>query len=598
MFGYSSREEFLNARAVNFYENSDDRAGFLQKLIKEGSVVNEELQMKQKDGTSFIASVSAVLTKDEKGRIRYYDGIIEDITERKHIEEALKESEEKYRTVLESIEDGYYELDMSGNLIFFNDSMSEILQYPKNIIMGMNYRAFMDPENANRIAAVLENVRETGIPTKFLDWELIKGDGTECFVETVFSPVKDQKGTVTGFRGIARDMTDRKSAEKEKKQLEAKLQQAQKMEALGTLAGGIAHDFNNILMGIQGRISLMAMETDASHSHIEHLKGIEEYIKSASNLTKQLLGFARGGNYEIKPTNLNDLISKENQMFGRTRKEINLKETFEHDLWTVEIDRAQIQQVLLNMYVNAWQAMPGGGDIYIQTENIVISRENQKLYQVEPGKYIRISITDTGVGMDEETKSKIFDPFFTTKGIGRGTGLGLASAYGIIRKHKGFITVNSVKGEGTTFNIYLPISDKTVEDEKKADLKLIRGSENILLVDDEDIIIEVGKMVFESIGYKVMTATNGRKAVQIYMDNRDDIDLVVLDMIMPDMSGSETYRLLKEANPEIKVLLSSGYSIDGQASELLNRGCNGFIQKPFNVKELSTKIREILEVEN
>jgi signal transduction histidine kinase len=225
------------------------------------------------------------------------------------------------------------------------------------------------------------------------------------------------------------------------------------MESLGTLAGGIAHDFNNLLMGIQGRTSLMVMDKDYSHPDFEHLKGIEDYVKSAADLTRQLLGFARGGKYEVKPTDINEMIKKSSSMFGRTKKEIKIHEKYQKDVWTVEVDQGQIEQVLMNLYVNAWQAMPGGGELYIETENVTLNEDYVKPYQVEQGNYVKISITDTGVGMDEATRQRIFEPFFTTKEMGRGTGLGLASVYGIIKNHGGFINVYSEKGEGTTFNI-------------------------------------------------------------------------------------------------------------------------------------------------
>jgi two-component system cell cycle sensor histidine kinase/response regulator CckA len=232
------------------------------------------------------------------------------------------------------------------------------------------------------------------------------------------------------------------------------------MEAIGTLAGGIAHDFNNLLMAIQGRTSIMLMDKDSSHPDFGHLKGIEGYIGSAADLTKQLLGFARGGKYEVKPTDLNELIKKETRMFGRTKKEITIHEKYEDNLWPVEVDRGQIQQVLLNLYVNAWQAMPSGGELYIRTQNVTLDENYLKPHQFEPGRYVQISITDTGIGMDKATRERIFDPFFTTKEIGRGTGLGLASAYGILKNHGGFINVYSEKGHGSTFNIYLPASEK------------------------------------------------------------------------------------------------------------------------------------------
>ncbi|OEU49722.1 MAG: hypothetical protein BA871_01330 [Desulfuromonadales bacterium C00003096] len=293
------------------------------------------------------------------------------------------------------------------------------------------------------------------------------------------------------------------------------------------------------------------------------------------------------------------IIEKSSEMFCSTKKEIRVHRKYQKDIWTVEVDRGQIEQVLLNLYVNAWQAMPGGGKLYIETENISLDKTPVQLDQSESEKYVRISIRDTGSGMDEATQQRLFDPFFTTKEMGRGTGLGLASVYGIIKNHSGFINVSSQKGEGATFSIYLPASEKEVIKEKRADTEMLEGKETVLLVDDEEMILDVGQEILKTLGYKVILAGSGKEAIEIVNKARDAVpsapDLVILDMIMPDMEGGKVYDKLKEANPDIKVLLSSGYSIKGQASEIMERGCNGFIQKPFNINDLSQKIREILD---
>jgi signal transduction histidine kinase len=431
-----------------------------------------------------------------------------------------------------------------------------------------------------------------GKPTGPDEFNIKRKDGRQVAVEIRTIPI--DIGGQDVVLGIARDVSERKRTEEKQRRLEAQFQQAQKMEAIGTLAGGIAHDFNNLLMGIQGRASLMLMHTATTNSHYEHLKGIEDYVESAADLTKQLLGFARGGKYEVKPTDINELIKKENRMFGRTKKEITIRGKYEKNLWVAEVDQGQIEQVLLNLYVNAWQAMPGGGDLYIQTENITLDENYTKPFEVKPGKYVKISVTDTGVGMDEATRQRIFEPFFTTKEMGRGTGLGLATVYGIIKNHEGFINVYSEKGKGTTFNIYFPASEKEIIEEKELAKEVIKGTETVLLVDDENVIIYAVELLLKEMGYKTFIATSGKETIKIYKKNKDKIDVVILDMIMPDMGGGETYDRLKEINPDIKVLLSSGYSIDGQATEILERGCNGFIQKPYRRKELSQKIREIL----
>ncbi len=261
------------------------------------------------------------------------------------------------------------------------------------------------------------------------------------------------------------------------------------------------------------------------------------------------------------------------------------------------MDRGQIEQVLLNHYINACEAMSEmeSGNLYLETKNVVLDKSYSKPFAVKPGSYVRISVTDEGAGMDEETRKRIFEPFFTTKQMGRGTGLGLASAYGIIKNHGGIINAYSEKDKGTTFNIYLPASEKDVIKEKHTHNEVLNGGETILLVDDEDIIIDVAREMLRAVGYEVLTAGCGKEAIEVYKKNKDKIDMVVLDMIMPDMGGGEAYDRLKEINPDIKALLSSGYSIDGQATRILERGCNGFIQKPFGLEELSQKIRKILD---
>ncbi|MBN1101953.1 MAG: PAS domain S-box protein, partial [Deltaproteobacteria bacterium] len=444
------------------------------------------------------------IRRDKEGRITHYQGIVLDITDRIRAEEALREGEEKYRSILESIAEGYYEVDLAGNLTFFNDSVCELLGYPRDELMGTNNRKYTDARGAEEFYRGFNEVYRTGKPNRRFDGEIIRRDGTRRFVESSVTLMRDKEGNPSGFRGIVRDVTERKQAEEERKKLEAQLHQAQKMEAIGTLAGGIAHDFNNLLMGIQGRASLMLADIDSTNPHFEHLRGIEEYVRSATDLTKQLLGFARGGKYEVKATDLNELADRSASLFLRTRKEITIHRKFQPGLRTVEVDRRQMEQVLLNLFVNAWQAMPAGGEIYLQTRNVVLDDAYVMPHGVKPGEYVRLSVTDTGMGMDEQTKQRLFDPFFTTKGMGRGTGLGLASAYGIIRNHNGIITVYSEKGHGSTFNIYLPASGESISEERELPKNLVTGEGMILLVDDEEMVLEVGKPMLEKLGYDVL----------------------------------------------------------------------------------------------
>jgi signal transduction histidine kinase/ActR/RegA family two-component response regulator len=381
----------------------------------------------------------------------------------------------------------------------------------------------------------------------------------------------------------------------ERKELERQLLQAQKMEAIGTLAGGIAHDFNNLLMGVQGNVSLMLLDVDSASPLHPRLKHIEQYVHNGAALTKQLLGFARGGKYEVEPTDLNELLRKSSEMFGQTNKEIKIHRDFEADVWSADVDQTQLEQVLLNLFVNALQAMPRGGELDLRTENVVLAEQDTKGFDVSTGRYVKLSVADTGIGMDAKTQERIFDPFFTTKELGRGTGLGLASAYGIIKNHGGMIQVTSEKGQGATFTIYLPASGETAVTKPAPTRGALDGTEKVLLVDDEEMIIEVGAEMLKSLHYDVLTAKSGQRAVEIYREKCGDIDVVILDLVMPGMGGREIYEQMKAINPCVKVLLSSGCRIDNQSSEVVDLGWSGYLQKPFDLNELSHKMREVLD---
>ncbi len=386
-----------------------------------------------------------------------------------------------------------------------------------------------------------------------------------------------------------------KQREKEKKKIEVRLLQAQKIETIGTLVGGIAHNFNNLLMGIQGYTSLMLFETDPANPNYARLKNIEEMVKSRFKLTQQLLGYARKGQDKVKPLDLNLLVEETSETFGRTRKEFTVRRELADNLYTIEADQGQIEQVLLNLYVNAADAMPEGGDFTLKTINSSHKNIKGKNFDPKPDNYVMLSVADTGVGMDKPTIKRIFEPFYTTKDMGRGTGLGLASVYGIVKAHNGYIDVDSKKGLGTTFKIYLPASEIKLQKVVKISEELVKGTETVLMVDDEKDILEVGRELLKAIGYKVLTAIDGNEAIEIYKKNMDKIDIILLDMIMPTMSGGKVFDIIKKINPNAKVLLITGYSLDNQVTKILNRGCDGFIQKPFNLNELSGKIRKIIQ---
>jgi two-component system cell cycle sensor histidine kinase/response regulator CckA len=523
-------------------------------------------------------------------------------SEKEIINGKLELSEERYRYLVQNSPDIIYTLDDKGHFTFISQAVERMLGYDPKQLVGKSYTDIVYEEDLER-ARWFFNERRTGERAATgLQLRLKAADSSEHFraceirhltIELKSTgmydkPVKEARKIYLGTHGVARDISDRK-------RLESQLQQAQKMEAVGTLAGGIAHDFNNLLMGIQGYTSLMLLKIDSNHPHYQKLKSIEQYIESGAELTKQLLGFARGGKYDVKPVDINELVEKTANMFGRTKKEIIISAEYDQGLWAVEVDRGQIEQVLLNLFVNAWQAMPGGGKLFLETRNVTLDAQAVNPYGLPPGLYVQIDVSDSGLGMDEKTQRRIFEPFFTTKEMGRGTGLGLASAYGIVKNHNGIIEAKSEIGQGSTFTIYLPATKKEIEQDTGSDGKILRGPETVLLVDDENMIIEVGAEILEALGYDVFTARSGSEAVDVFEANKDRIDIVVLDMIMPGMGGGDAYDQLREIKPDVKVLLSTGYSLKGEASEILKRGCNGFIQKPFNIKKLSHKLREILD---
>ena len=595
-------EELFSFKESEIVGKNLDEVIAKEKYIKEaishtkktltGQAIHGSGKRYRKDGTLIDIEFHGVPVVVDGKAVGAY-GIYQDITDRTRAEEALRESEERYRNLFNNISDFIYTHDLEGRFLTVNRSASQTLGYKREELIGRPISDFMLPEyRAAFYEEYLVQIKNKGSLNGVSKY--LAKDGTEHYIE-YRNVLVEHEGREPFVYGSGREITERILSQREVHKLERQFHHSQKMEAIGTLAGGIAHDFNNLLMGILGNASLVLLDIDSSHPYYEKLKNIQQYVQNGADLTKQLLGFARGGKYEVRPTDLNEIIKKSSEMFGRTKKEVVIHPKYQKNIWTVEIDRGQINQVLLNLYVNAWQAMPEGGDLLIQTKNITLDENYVKPSKLKPGRYVKISVTDTGVGMDESTRQRIFDPFFTTREMGRGTGLGLASVYGIIKNHDGIINVDSEEGEGTTFNIYLPATEKETIQKEHLPEEVLKGAETVLLVDDEDMIIDACEQLLEEMGYKVLIAKGGKDAIKVYKKNMDAIDMVILDMIMPDMGGGETYDKLKEINPKIKVLLASGYSIDGQASEILDRGCNGFIQKPFQMENLSRKIKEVLE---
>ena len=628
------RENLIGLKVDQFYFSQRDREEMIQTLLADKRISDYEILLNFVNDNPTCVSLNSILVTDEQGKPLKIVGSLRNITARKkveaelhgyreHLEElvqertadlekagdklkeemhqrlqtelALGENKEKYRNILESIEEGYFETDLSGNFTFFNDATSRILGWLKSELPGMNIRNYTSRATAQKLFLTFKEVFRTGNPCRAIEFEIIRKDRKTKTIEMSVSLVRNAEGEPQGFRGIGRDATDRRLAENERKRLEDKLQQVQRLEAIGTLAGGIAHDFNNLLMGIQGNVDLLLISLDAADPLYENTRSIERCVRSGANLTRQLLGYARGGKYFVKPINLNDVVQASSNLFGRTKKETKVICEYQEDIWTVEVDRSQIEQVLVNLYLNAWQAMGHSGTIHVKTENIILDKKFVRPYESAPGKYVKISVGDTGRGMDKETQKRVFEPFFTTKSMGKGTGMGLASAFGIVKNHHGIIHFTSTLGAGTTFYICLPASGLAAENDSIFEETVRTGRETILIVDDEDYILDACKAMMTQLGYRTILAHSGEEAIKIFRRENRRIDMIILDMIMPGMDGLTAYECLKEIDPDVKVLLSSGYSLTGAVKDILNKGCDEYIQKPFSLSQISRITRELLD---
>ncbi len=524
--------------------------------------------------------------------LEIFSSLISSTIINKKAEEELKKSEEKYREVVDHIDVIIFQLNMEGKLIYVSPASERILGFKHEEIIGSSYLNFIHPDDVNMIKNAFRRSLTESIDSIEYRIKHISGEFKWVHTSTRQLIVDNE---IVGIQGLIVDFTDRKIAEEEKQKLEEHLIQVQKMESIGRLAGGIAHDFNNMLTSIMGYAELLSLQfPDKDSSTGEAVSVILDRSEKAAEMTQQLLGFARKGKFDPEPVNLNMIIRESVNVSEKIfDKNIEVKYEFEDELRNIEADRTQIDQVLTNLIINARDAMPEGGKLEFVTESITIDEKKYKKVPGISGEYIKLEVKDNGCGMPKKIREKIFEPFFTTKGKDKGTGLGLATVYSIVNNHSGHIFVESEPDVGTTFTILLPATDKKISNLSKPD-KLIKGNAKILIVDDEKQVRTLLRSMLKELGYISIEAGDGLEAIDIYKEKKGSIDIVLLDMIMPNLPGKETFYMLKQIDPDVKVMLVSGYSQDSKASDLIKDGVKGFIQKPVRLGQLSECINKIL----
>ncbi|MBW1981769.1 MAG: response regulator [Deltaproteobacteria bacterium] len=540
---------------------------------------------------SLQAELEARIEEAHAELVKANERLKEEIEERKRTEQALRESEETYRTVLEANPDPVVVYDIEGRVLYFNPAFTRVFGWSLEERLVKKMDLFVPEECWSETKMMIDKVL-AGESFSGIETQRFTKEGKIIPVSISGAIYRDKNGEPVGSVINLRDISEQKC-------LEAQLRQAQKMEAVGTLAGGIAHDFNNLLQAIQGYAELLLLQTKADDKGWRELQEIARAAKRGGDLTKQLLTFSRNMESDRRPLDLNQEIGQVQKLLERTiPKMINIELKLADDLKIVNADPGQIEQVLINLAVNAKDAMPDGGKLTIETRNVVLNEELCRLHSgAESWHYVLLEVTDTGHGMDSETLEHIFEPFFSTKEPGRGTGLGLAMVYGIVKSHQGFISCSSRPNQGTTFRIYLPALEegKEAPATQSTDSSCRAGNETILLVDDEKYIRELGEQILTTFGYEVLLASDGEKALEIYRQNGQGIELVILDLIMPGMGGKQCLQELRQLDPQVRVVISSGYFPDDPSMESFKDSANGFVTKPYDVKQLLAVVRHALD---
>ncbi len=571
--------------------------------IRENGTDRGYMRIIDKKGGHQVFEYNNSVIRDNAGSPIGVRGIARKITGQISARKALAESEKKYRNILESIEDGYYEVDLKGNYELINTALARMVGYGLEELRGQNYRRLMVSDYNQSVLDTFNYVFRTGKPVKALHWEILRKDGSVCHAETSVSLRLDDQGRPDGFQGIVRDITERVKTSEKQKELEAQLHQAQKMESIGTLAGGIAHDFNNILFPIIGYTELTMQELSADSPLYGYMEKVQASARRAKALIRQILAFSRQrAESEVEPEYIQPVVKETLKLLSNTvPSTIEIRSNLQENTGRVMIDLSMIHQVVMNLCTNAYQAMQNApsGILTVELEEIVIDDQNTALFHhLTPGTYIRIRVSDNGCGIEPDLGDKIFDPYFTTKPKDKGTGLGLSISYGIVKNAGGHIAADSRPGEGSRFEVFLPVSE-TKECrglDEHYDGPLPCGSERILLVDDEKPVIEFEKQLLEKLGYFVTPLTDSQEAFEVFSRQPTAYDLLLTDQTMPKMSGMELVRKIRQIRPDMPVLLCTGYNEKLIHDKIHEAGIQALLIKPITGRDLAITLRQILDV--
>ena len=539
-----------------------------------------------------------VITPDARHSLEAIAALIGGEIARLQVEDALVESEEQYKLLAENVSDVLWTMDMDlKGILYVSPSIGNLTGFTPAELAQMTLAEMLGPRELEKAMGVFrEEIAKVGNGTFepiTVELDMNCQDGSTVCTESTVSVVYDDGGSPMYILGITRDISERK-------RLEEQLRQSAKMQAIGELAGGIAHEFNNMLTGILGYANMLRLTAEPGTTVHESARTIERAAERAADLTRKLLGFARRGRQRREVVNLHDVIRDVVTLLRQTISEsINISCELNTDDLVITGDPGQIEQVLLNLALNARDAMTSGGDLTISTGTADIGAGQAPDPDIGPGRYAVLTVADTGTGISCGDLERIFEPFFTTKGPGRGTGMGLAMVYGTVRNHGGFTTVESRPGEGAVFRVHLPLGMHEGLDDPtpEADVAPYAGSGRILVVDDEDLVRDVARSMLEACGYDVVAVSNGREAIEYYRDHGDKVDLVLIDMVMPEMDGRECFRALRQMDPDVRAILSTGYGADGEAREVVQEGMVGLVLKPFSKSALAATVREALSEE-